>query len=510
MSDWTAGYVADIGYTYGYYPELNPLRATLPLLASGWVPPSNIQNACELGFGQGISVNVHAAASDVQWHATDFNPSQASFAQELAGASGAGCRLFDQAFDEFSHRTDLPDFDYIGLHGIWSWISDENRAVIVDFIRRKLKVGGVLYISYNTQPGWATMLPVRQLLTQHVQVMGAPGQGIAARIGSALEFAERLFGLNPIYARQAPMVADRIKKMKDQNRNYLAHEYFNRDWHPMTFSRMAEWLAPAKLNYACSAHTPDHVDAINVTSDQLKLLSEIPDPMFREQVRDFMTNNQFRREYWIKGSRRPTPLERTDALRSLKVVLQASRADIDLKITGTLGEATLTESIYAPVLDLLADHKVRTVGQLEQARPGTNLSQILQVVMLLVGKGSLGLAQDESVVARARKVAQRLNHHIISKSKSISDLNVLASPVTGGGINVSRFHQLFLFASGQGRKSAAELAAVAWQALESQGQRMLRDGKPMVEKDDNVAELSKQAQEFLDKALPIYKALQVN
>jgi len=26
MSDWTAGYVADIGYTYGYYTELNPLR----------------------------------------------------------------------------------------------------------------------------------------------------------------------------------------------------------------------------------------------------------------------------------------------------------------------------------------------------------------------------------------------------------------------------------------------------------------------------------------------------
>lgn len=27
MNDWTAGYVADIGYTFGYYTELNPLRA---------------------------------------------------------------------------------------------------------------------------------------------------------------------------------------------------------------------------------------------------------------------------------------------------------------------------------------------------------------------------------------------------------------------------------------------------------------------------------------------------
>ena len=77
-------------------------------------------------------------------------------------ASGAAAKLFDQAFAEFCARPDLPDFDFIGLHGIWSWISDENRAVIVDFIRRKLKVGGVLYISYNTQPGWAAIVLVKK------------------------------------------------------------------------------------------------------------------------------------------------------------------------------------------------------------------------------------------------------------------------------------------------------------------------------------------------------------
>ena len=32
MTDWTAGYVADIGYTYGYYTELNPLRVRLAVL----------------------------------------------------------------------------------------------------------------------------------------------------------------------------------------------------------------------------------------------------------------------------------------------------------------------------------------------------------------------------------------------------------------------------------------------------------------------------------------------
>ena len=52
-----------------------------------------------------------------------------------------------QSFAEICHRTDLTDFSFIGVHGIWRWISDADRAVLVDFVRRKPRVGGVLYIS---------------------------------------------------------------------------------------------------------------------------------------------------------------------------------------------------------------------------------------------------------------------------------------------------------------------------------------------------------------------------
>src|SRR3954469_16287533 len=100
MEDWTSGYVADIGYTYGYYGELNPVSARLALITAGIVPPK-VENACELGFGQGVSINMHAAASTAKWWGTDFNPSQAAFARELADASQAGARLSDDSFEEF-------------------------------------------------------------------------------------------------------------------------------------------------------------------------------------------------------------------------------------------------------------------------------------------------------------------------------------------------------------------------------------------------------------------------
>lgn len=260
MSDWSAGYVSDIDYTYGYYDDLNPARIKLAFLKAGLVAPP-ITTACELGFGQGMSVNIHAVAGTTQWYGTDFNPAQAAFAKELAAVSGSGAALDDQSFEEFCNRQDLPDFDYIALHGIWTWISDSNRAVLVDFVRRKLKVGGVVYISYNTLPGWSAFIPLRNLMDEHIRQQGQ-AQPLGERIRAALAFAQGLLDLNPIYARAHPSIAERLKKLTEQSPEYLAHEYFNRDWHPMDFLKMNDWLEPAKLSYACSATYSEHVNGL--------------------------------------------------------------------------------------------------------------------------------------------------------------------------------------------------------------------------------------------------------
>ena len=510
MSDWTSGYVADIGYTFGYYNELNPLRARLAFLNAGLVPPAQGTH-CELGFGQGMSVNIHSAATDSRWYATDFNPSQAGFAQELALVSGAHAQLQDEAFAEFCTRSDLPDFDSIGLHGIWSWISDENRATIVDFVRRKLKVGGVLYISYNTQPGWAAMVPMRDLLTEHAEVMGAEGVGIVNRIDAALDFTAKLMATHPTYARANPQVAERLEKIKGQNRNYLAHEYFNRDWQPMAFARMAQWLQPAKLQWACSAHYLDAIDALNLTPVQQDLLKDITDPMFRQTVRDFCVNQQFRKDYWVKGARKLNPVEQAEALRMQRLMLVTPRAEVSLKVNGALGEATMSEAIYAPILDLLADHKARTLGEIEEAakEKGIAYAQVVQVAVVLAGAGHLALVQDDHAIGQAKRQTERLNAYLCSKAQGSNDISYLASPVTGGGIAVNRFQQLFLASIAQGKQQPGEWAQSVWQILAAQGQKLVKEGKALETVEENLAELTAQATAFAEKQLPLLKALQI-
>lgn len=512
MSDWTAGYVSEIEYTHGYYSELNPLRAAFALTLAGYAAPA-FETACELGYGQGVSLNLHAAASGLRWWGTDFNPAQADNAQRLAQAGATGRAIADeQGFEQYCTRSDLPMFDFIGLHGIWSWISDSNRKAILTLIRNRLKVGGVVYLSYNTQPGWAAFAPMRALLKLHADTLSAPGTGVVRKVDEALAFAERLLAVDPLYAKANPTVQARTDKLKTMSRHYLAHEYFNSDWLPMRFDECAALLETAKLSFACSAATLDHVEALNLKPAQQKLLAEISDPSFRQTTRDYCVNQQFRRDYWVKGPRRLNAMEHLTALRALRVVMVLPLERFKYTVTGALGEATLQEPAYRPVVELLADHKPRTLGELEQAfagGKGPGLQQLAQVAAVLVGKGVLQVAQTDAAMSAARKTTDAINRHLLQRARSSDTTSYLASPLTAGGVLVARVMQLFILARQQGAKQPQDYAAFVWQVLSAMNQRMLKDGKALETPEQNLAKLVTDATDFLSKEWPVLHALGV-
>lgn len=510
MQDWSDGYVTEVAYTFGYYPELNPLRAQLALIEAGIVPP-DVRTACELGFGQGISINVHQAAAGADWHGNDFNPAQVGFARELAAATPLAANLSDEAFDAYCQRDDQPQFDFIALHGIWSWISDANRSVIAAFIERKLKVGGVVCVSYNTQPGWAATGPLTELMASFDTTLNPPGIGAAARIDATLDFVDKLMDSGAQYGKANPQVADYLKRLRGHDRRYLAHEYFNRDWQPMSFTRMRGWMEGAKLSFATSAHYLDHVPMLNLSREQQELLDAIPDAGLRETARDFIVNKHFRRDYWIRGARRLAPAERIERLRAQRVVLATPGAKVKLTVAGALGEATLHEDVYRPVLDALTDHQPRTLGEIEAAvaANGITLSSVVEVVMILVGSGNLHPAQDDAAIALARPATAVLNLRLCSQARYAEDVACLASPVTGGGFPVARIDQLFLLARSLGQGTSDAWAEVAASALRAQGQRLMRDGKQVDDDEQQRDVLRAQAKTFESERLPILLALQV-
>ncbi len=505
---WNAGYVTDVNYIFGYYSDFNPVRTDYALTMAGVRAPT-VRNACELGFGQGLSIAIHAAAQPgAQWWGTDFNPAQAGLAQDLAAQSGSGARLYDQAFDAFCSRDDLPEFEFIALHGIWSWVSDENRAIIVDFVRRKLAVGGVLYVSYNTLPGFSMMAPVRHLLKQHVDQQGGSAGKLGQRLGDAFTFLDELLAVQPLYARTNPHLPERLNQMKKMDRNYLVHEYMNRDWRPMYFSEVAEQLQEAKLSYVAPAALLDNQDVINMTAEQIAIIQAQQDPVYRETVRDFITSQQFRRDLWQRGARALTSLEQAEALRKIRYLLTTPRSDVKLSLNGGQGEVILHENVYGPILDALADHQIKTFAQIEATvgAVGINLAQVASAMAILTGAGQVVIAQDEKTVSKAKPIVEKLNAQLIQRSRSRSEIGYLASPVTGGGVNIDRFEQLMLAIRAQGRKTPAEWAQAVSELLAAQGQQLVVDGKALTTPEENLAELNRRAL-LLEKRLPILRGL---
>ncbi len=458
--EWAEGYPAGSDYTFGYYRQLNPVFARFALATAGIAAPP-IRTACELGYGQGVSAAMHAAASGAEWWGTDFMPGQAAYARTLAGP---GAHLAEQSFAEFCARDDLPEFDFVCAHGIWSWVSAENRAVVVDFLRRKLRPGGIFYVSYNTEVGWAGLHPFRHLLLRHTELMSAPGTPPTEALRQAVPFLERVFAAQAVYAAQNPMAPAMLARIAQAPSAYHAHEYLGQHWNPMSHATVAAELAPAKLSYGCSARILDRVTSLTLLPQQRTLMDGIRDPGFRATVEEVLTGVRFRRDYWVKGPRTPGASEQAEVLADLRVVLVEPPDDVGAVRPNThSGEVDLPAAMFRPLLDTLADHRPQRLGDLVEglAAQGLGSRDVVQAALVLCDLGVLQPAHDDdAAVADAARPSAVLNARILARARHGGEIGHLASPATGGATEVTRLQQLLLLAE-QDRASPAEQAGFA-------------------------------------------------
>lgn len=508
MSTWTDGYVADINYTFGFYRELTPALQTFVALSRGNRGPGPGLGGpaayCELGCGHGFSANLLAAANpNIEVYANDFLPAQIAWARSLAGdAATPNLHFSDASFQEYIDDPSLPPFDFIGLHGIYSWVSAENRQAIVDFIARKLKVGGLVYISYNTLPGWAGAMPIRRLLVEHSGMTGGP---LSLRIEKAMAFAERMTEANAAYMRDTHGVKARLEGMRSHSRSYLAHEYFNRDWTPFYFADVAKELSEAKLTYLGSAHVLDHIDGVNLTPQHQAMLNEAADPVFRETVRDYLTLAQFRRDLFVRGALGMNPLDTEMAWRELRLALTVARETFELKVSGPLGDIGLHPETYNPILDALASGP-KTVQQLvsDPVIKTFGWIRLQEAIKILIGSTHVQPCLDAKGDAKRAQRTKAFNAAVMKRARWSNDLMQLASPVTGGGVPVDRFQQMFILAE---QEKQADPAAHVWSQLEALGQKLLKDGAAIEAPEDNLSELRERYAAFKAKALPVLQQL---
>lgn len=505
MTAWNEGYVTEIEYTHGFYRELAPAHLRFALLCAGLTPPASDHFTwAELGCGQGFTANLVAAANPQgRCFATDFNPSHIAAARRFQADVAASNLSFSESSFEQYVSADLPPLDYICLHGIYSWISAENRAHIVEFMRRHLKPSGVVYISYNCYPGWASIMPLQRLIYEQGQHLRGP---MLERIDQALQFSQALAEADTGYFKVNPVAAQRLAQLQRQNRHYLAHEYFNDHWHPLFVTQVAAELAPAKLGFAASANLLDQIDALSIPAAARDLFATVKDPLQRQLVRDYLINQQFRRDLFVRGPVRLSPLEQTEQLKQQGFALVQPAAAVPLKFQSALGEVSLQAEIYQPLTAALAQAPA-TLSQLHQQPElqKISLERLLEALIVMVGAGWAAPTLPPAELAQRRLSTDRFNQRVLTQSQYSADLQFLASPLTGSGVGVDRIEQLILLALVRGQPAAE----FAWQILAAQKQTLVKDGQPLQTAEANLAELRAKETLFVQQRLPLLKQLQI-
>lgn len=267
MDDRGQGYPTSLIYHHTLLPQTSPGMLSLIALSQQRLPPRLDRpfRYADLGCGSGLSLLSHAAISPQStFHGFDYLPDHVALARRMADDAG----LNNVSFSEVDFATlaqqapPTEPYDFIVVHGVWSWVSMENRMHLLQLAERWLAPGGLLYVSYNARPYWNALDPLRRVLRE-LLTDAAPGDLSSVRQTVSLWLDEQDNATMREYWEEVSRQSDR----------YLIHDFASRhadaSW-PMDVSdaltaRGLTFLgeAPMGRNFPVLAHDDAAAEALN-------------------------------------------------------------------------------------------------------------------------------------------------------------------------------------------------------------------------------------------------------
>lgn len=310
-----SGYVTDIPYTWEFFNEQSPVFINY-LSAYHQQPGNTHQKAftyCELGCGNGLTTNLLAAAlPQGKFYGIDFNAEHIENAESLASHGQlTNAHFLCCSFAELPEHA-LPAFDFITLHGVYSWVSEAIRHEILSVIQKTLKPGGTVYVSYNPLPRWAEIIPVWRMMNEHTKHMEA---GSLARARAGLDHLLELRAQGIQYFKNNPSISHFLDELQARNIHFFAHEFCNDNLEPQYFSDVAHTFAQQGMHYAGNAEFDDSEAFIPES-----LHSYIDEPhtrVEREIRRSLISNEFFRKDLYVLSGNKNTKIETNDTAHSL-------------------------------------------------------------------------------------------------------------------------------------------------------------------------------------------------
>jgi SAM-dependent methyltransferase len=291
-----ARYVTDVPYARRFVRELSPAWLDFTALICGFQPPPRENGFawCELGCGHGVTPALLAAAHpDGRFIGIDLMPQHVEFAEQLCRDAGIANAAFHALDFAAAEKLDLPRFDTIVAHGVYTWVDAAAQADLLRFVDRHLKPGGLLYLSYDCLPGWAGDMPLQHLL--RVLTERAQGDSIA-RLDGADKIITALQGLGADVLRLGAMGREWEALRRTLPPGYFVHQFLPPAWKPIYVTELRQAVSTIGLAPVGSATIRENVDAFTLDRPARELVAAASDPDLRELLRDYLLQKRFRRD----------------------------------------------------------------------------------------------------------------------------------------------------------------------------------------------------------------------
>ena len=365
MTQEDDGYVADIPYLRDFKPTLAPAWLDHVALVAGIEPPTRTTGFawCDLGCGQGVTAAILAATHPSGiFHGIDSMPAHIDHARRLAAAAAIPNLQLHAVDFAAAVGLELPQFDYIAAHGVYTWIGPEAQCAVRRFIDRRLKPGGLVYLSYNAMPGWARDLPFQGLLREFGRTF--PGDNFK-RLAAAAEVARTLAGAGVASLAASFIVKELQERPEDYQPAYLVHEFMPAAWQPLYVTQVRRDMAAIGFEPVGSATLSENFDWMVLAGAARKALGAITDPDARELVRDYYLDQRFRCDVFARSNRRLGPGERAGRLHSSTFALARPVPAIRYTTTTPAGSFAYDRPAARAIIAALAAGQPAKTGDLK-------------------------------------------------------------------------------------------------------------------------------------------------
>ena len=465
MSSWNDGYIVDIAYLSGWYRQQSPAMLALACLLNGAevAMPAGDEpvHVLELGCGQGYGALL-LAASNPTWRITavDFNPAHIAAARAWAAEARLDNIVFIEAdlstLAEDAAARDIPQADFVTLHGVWTWVSPAVQAGIVRLLRDKVRAGGVVHVSYNVLPSWGPRLGMQRLIHDSGRLLGGRSD---RQVQEGLALSRSLLAAGAQHLSQPASTGQTLEQLSQLPVAYLAHELMNGHWKPCFMSEVAAAFAEAKLEWVGSSNLIENFPGLTLTHPQLTIQQRFDDPLMRELIKDMCIDRALRHDVFVRGVRRMGPAQRDAALMGVDIGLSIPPDDVPTEAAIPAGKVELSQAFYRPVARAMADGPKRVADLLDLETVQGRRDNPAELLGILVG---LGYAEPAvRPTSGPGNAAMRFNRVVLDRwlrTENIDRPAGAASLRMGTGLSVTLFELFVADRMRQGHTDTAQLA----------------------------------------------------